>query len=266
MQLALPLAEQLPAPAEAGGLAIAVDIVRSRRRTLAIHVSALGKVEVRAPLRSDPHDIRRFLDQHRRWVLRKLDEFASRPPWVPRWQAGGDWYWQGRSLQLVPGSGRATRLDDGCLQVVRAGSDAQLWRRRVLDWHRRTAQPLLEARVRELFALHYPHDRLREVECRWMRATWGTCTARRLPDGRRDVKIRLNLWLAALPPALAEAVMFHELAHVDHMHHGVAFYRRLARLDPEWRQHDHGLRDWARRLFPVAARGLDLHGTNPQVS
>ena len=64
--------------------------------------------------------------------------------------------------------------------------------------------------------------------------------------------IRLNPWLASLPPALSDAVLLHELAHVEHMHHGAAFYRRLERMDPRWREHDDGLKHWARILFPVA--------------
>lgn len=233
-----------------------IDIVRSpRRRSLAIHVSPLGAVEVRAPLWADARTIADFLDRHRPWVMRKLADAQANPPWVPHWGDGGHWYWQGEPVALAAGGPRGGRLADGVLSLpLAAAHDDAKWQRAVLLWHRRTAAELLRARAEALFATHCAGHRLRNIDLRWMRATWGTCNARRTADGGRDVKLRLNLWLAALPPALADAILLHELAHVEHMNHGAGFYRRLAALNPDWRTHDEALKYWSRRLFPIAAR------------
>ncbi|MFZ5755727.1 MAG: M48 family metallopeptidase [Pseudomonadota bacterium] len=232
---------------------IPVDVVRSaRRRTLAIHVDARGGVEVRAPVWIARADIAGFVERHRDWIGRKVAEARAAPVWQPAWQEGGGWYWQGESVVLRAGPSRRTSLHGRVLQVaVPVSAIGADWHRAVLAWHRRAAADLLRARVEALFALHCPQHRLKSVEFRWMRATWGTCGGKRAADGRRDVVIRLNPWLAALPPHLCDAVLLHELAHVEHMHHGPAFYRRLARLDPSWREHDDGLKHWARMLFPV---------------
>lgn len=232
---------------------IRVDVVRSpRRRTLAIHVGARGAVEVRAPLWIGAGEIAVFVERHRAWIRRKVAEAGATPSWDPHWAAGGDWYWRGERVRLVAGASRLGLLQSGELQLpLAAGAAAEDWRRAVFNWHRREARALLTARVGELFALHGGAHRLRSVEFRWMRATWGTCGGRRAADGKRDVVIRLNPWLAALPPAVADAVLLHELAHIEHMHHGAAFYRRLERLDPQWREHDRELKHWARLLFPV---------------
>lgn len=235
---------------------IPVDIVRSaRRRTLAIHVGAGGAVEVRAPLWIGRSEIALFVERHRDWIRRKVAEARAMPAWNPRWEPGGDWFWRGESVQLAAGTSRRAALQAGQLQLpLAAGASMAEWRRAVFGWHRREATALLTARVGELFAVHGGAHRLQSVQFRWMRATWGTCGGRRAADGRRDVVIRLNPWLAALPPEVADAVLLHELAHIEHMHHGPAFYRRLERLDPQWREHDRALKQWGRLLFPVAAR------------
>lgn len=234
---------------------VEVAVVRSaRRRRLAIHICPLGRVEVRAPLRVDARDITRFLDQHRSWVLRKLADAAANPPWTPQWREGGHWYWRGETILLRGGGPRGGRLAGNELWLPVVGDDAAHWQRATFRWHRQAARELLQARMTELFAAHCTEHRLRAIEWRWMRATWGTCHARRTPAGSRDVKIRLNPWLAALPAALCDAVLLHELAHVEHMNHGVGFYRRLALLNPGWRADDVTLQQWARLLFPVAAR------------
>lgn len=240
----------------AGGLQLHIDIVRSaRRRSLAIHVSPLGAVEVRAPPWADAQAIADFLGRHRQWVMRKLADVQANPPWVPHWGDGGHWYWLGETVALAAGGPRGGCLADGVLSLpLTAAHDDVKWQRAVLLWHRRTAAELLRTRAKTLFATHCAGHRLRNIDLRWMRATWGTCNARRAADGGRDVTLRLNLWLAALPPALADAILLHELAHVEHMNHGAGFYQRLAALNPDWRTHDEALKYWSRLLFPVAAR------------
>lgn len=240
-------------PAGPDGAEIRVEVVRSaRRRTMAIHVDARGEVEVRVPLWTGRSELAGFVERNRDWIRRKVAEAQAAPFWIPCWAAGGEWYWRGERLRLTADvRGRGLLLPGEIRLPLPLEADAAAWRDAVFAWHRRESAVLLTARVQDLFAAHGGSHRLRTVAFRWMRATWGTCGGRRAADGRRDVVIRLNPWLAALPPVLSDAVLFHELAHVEHMHHGPGFYRRLAALDPQWREHDRELKVWARRLFPV---------------
>ncbi len=230
-----------------------INLVRSaRRRTLAIHVDARGRVEVRAPLWVAHAEVRAFVERHYDWIRRKVDAAKESPAWYPRWQAGGDWFWQGERVLLAVGQPGRSHLEHGQLYLpLAADAPAAEWRRALFRWHRTHAQTLLQERVHALFDQHGGDHRLHAVKFRWMRVTWGTCGGRRAADGRRDVVLRLNPWLAALPPALMDSVLLHELAHIEHMNHSAAFYRRLAKLDPQWREHDALLTAWARRLFPV---------------
>lgn len=268
LEFLLPSAQIIDEPLP-GLPGIEVTVVRSsRRRHLAIHVCPMGRVEVRASLHARDQDIRDFFARHRLWVGRKLAEAAAHPPWVPAWREGGLWYWCGEQIELRRGGPRGGQLVDGalCLPMAKgaantavlseaeAVADAAGWQRATLRWHRQAAEDLLYPRLAALFATHCAGHRLHAVQWRWMRATWGTCRAKRLAVGSRAVSIRLNPWLAALPPQLCDAVLLHELAHVEHMNHGAGFYRRLAYLDPDWRVHDAALKRWARLLFPVASQ------------
>ena len=53
---------------------ISYEIIRSRRRTLALQVTREGRVEVRAPLRYPAGRIETFVRQHEDWLQRKLTE------------------------------------------------------------------------------------------------------------------------------------------------------------------------------------------------
>lgn len=49
-------------------------VIRSRRKTLAMQVKGDGRVEIRAPLRTSDAEIRRFLEEHRRWLETHLQK------------------------------------------------------------------------------------------------------------------------------------------------------------------------------------------------
>ena len=53
---------------------ISYEIIRSRRRTLALQVTREGRVVVRAPLRYPAGRIETFVRQHEDWLQRKVTE------------------------------------------------------------------------------------------------------------------------------------------------------------------------------------------------
>lgn len=54
------------------------EIVRSRRRTVALEVTREGRVLVRAPLRMSEGDIRRFVESHAAWLERAKERVEKR--------------------------------------------------------------------------------------------------------------------------------------------------------------------------------------------
>lgn len=49
-------------------------VIRSERKTLALQVRPGGDVLVRAPRRMDPDEIRKFVWEHKNWVIKKIRE------------------------------------------------------------------------------------------------------------------------------------------------------------------------------------------------
>ena len=56
------------------------EIIRSRRRTVALEVTREGRVLVRAPLRMPQGEIERFVDGHAAWLARVAARQAAHPP------------------------------------------------------------------------------------------------------------------------------------------------------------------------------------------
>lgn len=62
---------------------IPYTLIRSRRKTIAIHITPAGEVEVRCPTRMRKADIEAFLESKRPWIEKHVKAIADRPPQPP---------------------------------------------------------------------------------------------------------------------------------------------------------------------------------------
>lgn len=251
-----PLPEQLtlfdePQPAVDGAarrlLRLGAQIVeyrfaRSRRQTIGISIDAHG-LAVRAPLRAPWRDIEAFLREKERWILAKLDEWAS---------AGHPRAVFGASGESLPLFGAAVMLDvaPGRASVAQAGDLLRIThpephrrakvRKLLVDWLKARALAALTPRAAHYAALlgrGAPPVALSNA-----RTQWGVCT-----DAGA---IRLSWRLVHIAPALADYVVAHEVAHLVELNHSRRFWRLLETLYPEWHA--------ARESIELAAASLPL--------
>ena len=57
---------------------VEIEVIRSRRKTLALEVLDDGRVRIRAPLRCSKVKMRRFVEEHSAWIERKLQDAQRR--------------------------------------------------------------------------------------------------------------------------------------------------------------------------------------------
>lgn len=215
---------------------------RSRRRTIGISIDAHG-LAVAAPHHAPWLEIEKFLLEKARWILKKLDDWsrADRPIKI-----------YGTQGEFVPLCGRTLILDlaEGPRHAELAGDRLLLRLRRP---HERTRVKVelvrwLKAHALETFAprvAHYaalldrPAPRLTVSNAR---TQWGVCT--------QDGRIRLSWRLVHVPPALADYVVAHEVAHLVELNHSARFWKVVERLYPECRAARHSL-DLAAAALPI---------------
>lgn len=214
-------------------------LVRSRRKTVAIHIRADGKVELRAPLRLPVMDAEGFLRSRAGWVARKLAELAQRPA-LPQqdFSAGALQPYLGAWYPLQRGGGRSVALRDGQLHLPVTATCAATALR---EWYRR--------RAREVFAerLAHCHGRAAALGVPWptlkirvMKSRWGSCS--------RRGTVNLNLELIKYPLELIDYVLMHELCHFLEFNHSARFYAHMHSLLPDWRARRARLRELARQI------------------
>lgn len=210
--------------------------ISRKARRLRIDVSARRGVVVVVPTGTPQAAVRQFIHAKQAWVQRARARVAA----------------QARELaypdEPVPGTlelralnaryrverddGRRPRVESrgAQLRVTGASDDAHA-RALLTGWLKRCARERFGERLRELAERHGLE--YQRISVRAQRTRWASCSSRGT--------ISLNYKLLFLPPELVDHVLLHELAHTRHLNHSQRFWRLLARLDPDWRQHHQAL-------------------------
>ena len=176
---------------------IAVEVERKPVRRLNLRVRADGSAHLSVPTRTPAEEARRCLAEHEGWVRADAERRLAR---CEDGAEGSVALW-GRLVELPAGV-----------------TPDELWR---AELERRL--PGVVGRMEDATGAHASGWQLRAMSTRW-----GSCTPR---TGR----IRVNVRLAAYPPACLDYVVAHELTHLLEPSHGARFHALLARAYPDER-------------------------------
>ncbi len=208
---------------------VAYRLVRVRRRTVGLQVGHDG-LTVRAPLRLTLGELQQVLHEKSGWILSKLAEWSRRSEHAPMtaWHDGGLVLYEGVPHTLALQAGPRVRVNrEGSLLRVHLPlpSDPAAVARSIEQWMRKRAAEAFAPRLGAYAAaLGVPVPRLMVYGPRTL---WGSCN--------RSGLIRLHWRLVQLPPALADYIIAHEVAHLQEMNHGSQFWAVVARLYPDFR-------------------------------
>jgi predicted metal-dependent hydrolase len=208
-----------------GSRIVAYDLRQAANRRLAMTIDERG-LHVGAPRSLSLRAVEDFIRSHADWVVKKLDEYASRPS--PRHLTirdgsrvpvlGGEVV-----VRVREGANRAHWGDDELVLAARPGADLDALARRAL-----------QRKVLEYFRRRVAHYAPRlgcpipPVALSSARMRWGSCSS--------ETGIRLNWRLVHLPPEFADYVVAHELAHLIEMNHSARFWKVVGRIFPDWRR------------------------------
>ncbi|HEY3179314.1 MAG TPA: SprT family zinc-dependent metalloprotease [Casimicrobiaceae bacterium] len=217
-------------------------LIRARRRSIGMEVHLEG-LTVRAPRWVTIRDIEIALRERAQWIVKTLAEWrARRRDVMPReWKSGAAILYRGRelALELFPAHRETIVADLFHLTVTHPSAHDQLEvAASVGHWLKEEAWKLVAVRVAQYAARIsrvQPTVRLSNAK-----SEWGSCNAK--------AEIRLNWRLVQLPPALAEYVVAHEVAHLVELNHSTRFWSLVEALLPGHDALKRELDDWTALL------------------
>lgn len=194
-----------------------------RRSRCAFFFAPNGHLHVEAPPSLGPAAVRRVLNDHAAWV-RRQHRAAVRTAacWFPTEYAdGAALRFRGKVLTLRLAAQTDVHMRENDLLAPSSSTKRHVW-----AWYQAQAEALLGAALCSAIATLPWLEEAPRWRHRFMKSRWGSCSS----SGR----ISLNTHLVKLPDALIEYVVVHELCHLRHMHHGLAFHRLMSASLPDW--------------------------------
>ncbi len=209
------------------------EVVRSKRKTMAIHVYRDQLIKVRAPLGSRDSEIDAFVMQYQDWINKKLDESRQFPGLDDSQYGCGGFLWllgQYISIYVSQGQHNSVQLEKNTLHIHQINSnDEKKTFRLINNWKREYARDLFQQRLRYWHEQFPIPMKAYQFRLRKMKRQWGNCN-------RKGV-ITINSQLVRYPAVCIDYVIVHELTHLQHLHHGNAFYQLLEKVLPDWQQY-----------------------------
>lgn len=215
------------------------ELIRSKRKTVALMVKPDGRLVVRAPLRTPLHVIEGFVKEKEGWIREKQAEVLRLQQACPvrQYAEGEEFLFLGQVLRL--------ELADARIPVSRDMSSLKFSRRVVPQaaeyleaWYRKQAGEVIRERV--AYWSQLTGIKHKSVKITGAMRRWGSCSS----------KNSLNFaWrLVMAPLEVIDYVVVHELVHVLEKNHSNRFWSRVEAIFPNHRQARLWLKDNHRRM------------------
>ncbi len=211
------------------------QLIRSRRKTLALQINAQGDLQVRAPMRLSVKAIEQFITEKQHWINKKQTELKNQAPVKSNYQAGDLFLFLGENypLKLVK-IGEPLTFDQQYFYLNTQYQPAKSFRWFYKKEFEKIALPRLNYYA-EKHSLAFNQIRFKAQKTRW-----GSCSAKN--------NINLNYLLMMAPMSVINSVVTHELAHIKHKNHSKDFYDFLREMMPDYKQADVWLKQHSQKL------------------
>lgn len=218
------------------------EVVRSRRKTLAIHVKH-RRVEVRVPLRASKKEVEYFVSENREWIETRLRDELVRFDESLQLVHGRKIFYRAREFQIEFREHRKKRvLIEGKRFVIQGYHLTTARAKQQLAEHlQEKAMAYMPQRTQALADLLGVGDKLKKVRFRKTKTKWGHCTS--------AGTIQFNPLIMLAPYAIIDYIIIHEVCHLLHMDHSRRYWNRVAKLCPEYKTYIKWLKEHEHRFW-----------------
>ena len=206
------------------------EIVRSRRKTVAIQIYPDKRIELKVPLLCNIDNVEPFLEKHYRWIFKRLDAPIPLKTEPKRYVDGELHYFLGRQypLKIIISPENNVTLQDDTLTVYAKYDVQELVETLLEKWYlsqaRRVFQEISIPLMKQMEKYNvFP----KSFTIKKMKTRWGSCSSKG--------SISLNLDLIKLPEQCIKEVILHELCHLVHFNHSKEFYALMTAEMPDWK-------------------------------
>ena len=221
-------------------LGLRVEVVRSIRRTAALHIIG-SDLQIRVPEHVGDERVAEFLKRKRPWIRSKVAEISLLPPHRTKELVSGESFpYLGRNyrLKIQEGHQVGVCLSGGYLRAtIRPNDYGEHQTLRIQqylqNWYRSRALERLQDKTHR-YAQQIGVSPA-GVSVRNFRSRWGSC------DKQGQVVFNWNIIKAS--HSVVDYVVIHELCHLIHPNHSKDFWQLVGRHDTSYVEHRKWLKE-----------------------
>ena len=205
---------------------IPYTLMRSRRKTVAIHITKDAAVEVRAPLKMPKTYIDKFIMEKEKWIEKHLvkREGINQTKSAHILNYGDNVLLGGYLYPIRARDGKRAGFDGECLYMPPGFTPDEV-KRAVIQIYKLTAKRIIQEKVNE-------HLQIIGVAPTAIRITgaktrWGSCSGKN--------SINFSWRLAMADNDVIEYVIVHELCHIKEHNHSPHFWAAVESVMPDYK-------------------------------
>ena len=218
---------------------LSYTLQRSQRRSIAIQVTPMGTIIVKAPYLLPKFLIDQFVHKKASWIHKKIAVATKFPLQIKNTISEGDTYY-------FLGSPYVVKI--GAFQKISCSETLNfprhlLFRGKIelTNWYITKAKHIITERI-EYFATRM-NTTYRRISYSDTSSKWGSCS----PDNA----LQFNWRLVMAPIIVLDYVVVHELAHTKEKNHGPRFWQIVASQKPAYKHHRAWLKENVNKLQMV---------------
>ncbi|MDR2569189.1 MAG: M48 family metallopeptidase, partial [Oscillospiraceae bacterium] len=218
---------------------IKYTLIRSRRKTLALHIIDDG-VEVRAPLKVSKTDIDKFVASKEKWIENKLKQSSERTQQRMNFKLnyGSTVTYRGKDCPITARSGDRIGFDHAFWQFyIPPNLTSEYVKDAVIQIYKILAECYLAERL-----LHFQTVMgvtVTDFHITNAKKRWGSMSS--------DKSVCFSWMLVMADDDMIDYVVVHELAHITEMNHSARFWSIVEGILPDYRKQRERFKELSRK-------------------
>lgn len=211
-------------------------LLRSRRRSISIHVSPNAEVIIKAPFRISDKYIKDFVIEKQDWIKKAMSKMQKHKP--KQYITGEEFMYLGNIYKLNIGDYKHIHITPATAGLNFPNCLLFRAKKEIEEWYIKQAKEVITARVE-----HYSKvmkAKYKSIMFSDTKSKWGSCA----PDNA----LQFNWKLVMTPHLVIDYVVVHELVHTWEKNHSHDFWKKVVLYKPAYKQHRKWLEDNTHRL------------------
>jgi predicted metal-dependent hydrolase len=207
------------------------EIIRSKRRSLSMHVTNDAKLIVKAPLFLPIDKIEAFIEKHAEWIQTQMNRVSKRPETLSFDPDSGSIPFLGSKYAIQLGNYTTISIKKDVIEFPQVLAFRQ--KKEIEQWYIKQARTIITKQVdyyAQQMGVTYTGLTFSDT-----RSQWGSCT--------HDNRLQFCWRLIMAPLLVINYVVVHELTHITEKNHSSYFWSRVRRFCPSYRQSREWLKD-----------------------